>query len=351
MKIASSALQFSSRHAYAEQTQVRESLLVWRGQRPETHTPSLSAAARHRLANDFASTAPAVPAGEPPAVAESAEAVEGDPFIQLIKTMVEMLTGVRIRVFTADDLGPPPDPVPQLADPGATPARAPDRPAGFGLEYDYQATRTEIEATEFSAEGVIRTEDGQEVRFRLDLSMFREYREETRTSLRLGDAVRRDPLVLNFAGTAAQLDDQRFRFDLDGDGRSEEIPLLAGGSGYLALDRNANGRIDDGLELLGPATDDGFSELAALDADGNGWIDENDAAFRLLKIWQPDAAGDGQLSSLAEMKVGALALAHLATPFALRGQANADLGMVRSSGLWLGEDGGSGTLQEIDLTV
>lgn len=350
MKIASSTLQLSSRHAYAERTQVRESLLVWRGQRPNTDTPSLSSAARRRLADDIASTAPAVPAGKPPAVAESADAVEGDPFIHLVKTMVEMLTGVKIRVFTADDLGPPPPPVPELSDPHA-PVPAPARPTGFGLEYEYHSARTEIESTEFSAEGVVRTADGQEVRFRLDLSMFREYHEETHASLRLGDAVRRDPLVLNFAGTAAQLQDQRFRFDLDGDGRAEELPLLAGGSGYLALDRNANGRIDNGLELLGPATDNGFSELAALDTDGSGWIDEDDAAFHLLKVWQPDADGGGTLASLAEMNVGALALAHLATPFALRGAGNADLGAVRSSGLWLGEDGRSGSLQEIDLTV
>jgi hypothetical protein len=43
------------------------------------------------------------------------------------------------------------------------------------------------------------------------------------------------------------------------------------------------GRIDSGSELFGPATGSGFGELAALDGDGNGWIDENDDAFARLR--------------------------------------------------------------------
>ncbi|MHB1358704.1 MAG: hypothetical protein ACYCWC_03870 [Rhodocyclaceae bacterium] len=46
-----------------------------------------------------------------------------------------------------------------------------------------------------------------------------------------------------------------------------------------------------------------------------------------------------------------LALAHLATPFALRGKDNQDLGQVKASGLYLTESGKAGSLQEIDLTV
>ncbi|MDP2107812.1 MAG: hypothetical protein Q8J67_02075, partial [Rhodocyclaceae bacterium] len=135
------------------------------------------------------------------------------------------------------------------------------------------------------------------------------------------------------------------------DGRAEKLPLFASGSGYLALDVNRNGRIDSGRELFGPQTGRGFAELARLDADGNGWIDANDPDFARLAVWTPAAEGDGTLKTLAELGIGALALAHLATPFALRGKDNQDLGQVKASGLYLTESGIAGSLQEIDLTV
>ena len=62
-------------------------------------------------------------------------------------------------------------------------------------------------------------------------------------------------------------------------------------------------------------------------------------------------SGDGTLKTLAELGIGALALAHLATPFALRGKDNQDLGQVKASGLYLTESGKAGSLQEIDLMV
>jgi hypothetical protein len=97
--------------------------------------------------------------------------------------------------------------------------------------------------------------------------MSRTYHEETNVSLRLGDAARKtDPLVLNFAGTAAQLTDQRFSFDLNADGSDEQINFVTPGSGFLVFDRNQDGKVNNGSELFGPTTGDGFQELAALTA-------------------------------------------------------------------------------------
>ena len=170
--------------------------------------------------------------------------------------------------------------------------------------------------------------------------------------MRAGDAVRTtDPLVLNFAGTAAQLTDQRFAFDLDADGSAEQINFAGPGSGFLVFDRNANGKVDNGRELFGPTSGDGFQELAALDGDGNGWIDENDAAYGQLQVWSRDAAGNEGLQSLAEAGVGAIALARIATPFSVKTEANELLGQIRSSGIFLQEDGTAGTIQQIDLTA
>ena len=61
---------------------------------------------------------------------------------------------------------------------------------------------------------------------------------------------------------------------------------------------------------------------------------------RLLK----DLEGDGTLETLAARKVGAIALGHVASPFELRGAGNSDLGAVAASGLFLAEDGRTGSV-------
>ena len=238
-----------------------------------------------------------------------------------------------------------------MAVPAAPQQVAPARTAGFGIEYDYHAVRQESEQTRVSAEGTVRTADGREISFTLDLSMSRSYREEISVSARAGDAVRHDPLVLNFNGTAAQLSDQHFAFDLNGDGAPEHMALLAAGSGYLAIDRNDNGRIDSGRELFGPATNSGFGELSALDSDHNGWIDENDPAFKALRIWTPQAKGDGSLETLAQRKVGAIGVGNAASPFELRGSGNSNLGAIAASGVFLADNGKAGSVQEVNLSI
>jgi len=307
----------------------------------------------------FAPASPPTTASEATAIDAAADAVDNDPILILIRSMVEMLTGQTIKIFSSAEFSGRTDVSTQdtarlaqsVQGNQATPGDSAQRPAGYGVEYDYHAVHEEAETTQFSAEGVVRTTDGQEISFKLDLAMTRYYREETSVSIRRGDAVRKDPLVINFNGQAAQLSNQRFSFDLNNDGRAEDLPTFASGSGYLALDLNHNGKIDSGAELFGPATNSGFAELARHDQDGNGWIDENDSVFKDLLVWTPKVGGSGTATSLREAGVGALSLARVASPFELRDAANTDLGAVRASGLWLDESGRAGSLQEIDLTV
>lgn len=367
MKIASADLGLQSDHLAFARQESRESLRAWRGERPdfegmESAVANISNAARQLFSSMADALAPALPAVPPAPTSAEATAIEAagaaadnDPFLSLLKQVIEFFTGKEVQVFDMRAFS---------AEMRHTEVRSAavaentrtlgDGRAGYGLEYNYHALREEYEETRFSAQGIVRTTDGQEIAFRLDVAMMRYYREETSVSVRAGDAVRKDPLVLNFGGTAAQLRDrahQFFRFDLDGDGEEEVLPLFASGSGYLAFDLDGNGRIDNGRELFGPRTDNGFLELALLDADGNGWIDAADPVFDKLAVWTPEADGPGRLRSLGDLDIGALALAHLATPFALRGSDNADLGQIKAGGLYLTEDGRVGSLQEIDLTV
>jgi hypothetical protein len=289
----------------------------------------------------------ATQSAEAKAIGSSADAVTNDPLLSLIKSMIEMLTGRRVRVFDASQLQAA---VGQTNLPSQQQAR-PNSSASFGIQYDYQAVREESEQTSFSADGVVKTADGQEIRFQINLSMARQYREETNLSLQAGDAQKTDPLVLNFSGTAAQLSDQRFQFDLNADGNAKAVPTLNANSAYLVLDKNGNGKVDSGAELFGPATGSGFAELAAYDQDHNGWIDQNDSVYSQLRLWSPDSQGGGSLATLQDRNVGALFVGQVATPFELLGQNNGNLGAIRASGIYLTESGSAGTMQEIDLSV
>lgn len=235
-------------------------------------------------------------------------------------------------------------------------ASVPDEPrrAPRGTEFSWEnvmvETIRERESSEFSASGVIRTTDGRLIDFQLDLAMCRSYQCERKVVDR-GTVKLRDPLVINFDGKACELADGRFDFDLDSDGRQESMHTLAGGSAFLALDRNNDGRINDGSELFGAASGNGFADLALLDDDGNGWLDEADAAFASLRAWSCDVDGTDAISSLQESGVGALYLGSTATPFLLKDDENRLRGQVRSSGVYLHEDGRAGSLQQIDLAV
>lgn len=355
MKIASASLQMESSHLATQQHQIRESLNMWVGARrpnfegaqPNTPRPALP---RVEI-SPAAQQAQQLESGEATAIKSQEEQLEKDPKILLLRSVIEMLTGRKVRIFNPEELQQTGASAEVSRPPTQAGNEASNRPAGFGVEYDYHESYSETETTTFSARGQIRTEDGREISFALELAMSRSYYEETNVSIRMGDAVLKDPLVLNFNGSAAQLTDTRFQFDLDADGEMDSIHFVKPGSGFLVLDRNGDGRINDGSEMFGALTGDGFKELAALDEDGNGWIDENDPAYQDLKIWSKDAQGVDQLSTLQAANVGAISLAQVATPFSIKDQNNQLQGQIRSTGVFLQETGGAGTIQKVDLVV
>ncbi len=271
--------------------------------------------------------------------------------MQILIGLIEALTGKRVKVFNPDDLKLDDTAQAQSQKTAEAAQPAQSQRQGWGMEYDRHETVHESEQTSFAAEGVIKTSDGKEIQFNLSLEMDREFFQETNVSVRKGDAVKKDPLVINFDGTAAQLTDTKFSFDLDSDGKTDNISFVGAGSGFLALDKNENGVIDDGSELFGTQSGNGFADLAAYDSDGNQWIDENDAVYSKLQIFNKDASGKDTLSTLMQRNVGALYLGNVATPFDLKNSANDLQGQVRSSGIYLNEDGSVGTLQQIDLVA
>ncbi|MDR1311211.1 MAG: hypothetical protein LBK01_04960 [Burkholderiaceae bacterium] len=336
MKITNTQIEFASSHVAVEKSETKESLGRWAESRHiavegSRHTENassalvqLSDAARHAL--DAEATQ-----------AEQSDPIDNDPRLSVMRAIVEMLTGRKVQLCDVSSKAPP-----------NTPSGNRELTGESARIYERSEYRFEEETTTFSAQGMVRTADGYALDFTLNISMSRRFYEESRISIHTG-AAPKDPLVLNFSGTAVELAGTHFQFDLDVDGEMDHIAALKPGNGFLVFDRNQDGKANDGSELFGALTGDGFGELSALDENGNGWIDESDSAYSRLCIWEP-GAGE-QLKSLKTANVGAISLAHIDTPFSIKDQNNVLRGEIRSTGIFLEETGGVGVIQKIDLVV
>ncbi len=210
--------------------------------------------------------------------------------------------------------------------------------------YSYEETQS----TSFNATGYVQTSDGKSIEFNLNLNMSRSFSMQYDT-VAISQRFLSDPLVLNLDNCPDVISDQTFYFDIDCDGQKDELQNIAYGNGFLALDKNENGIIDDGSELFGAQSGNGFMDLASYDEDNNGWIDEADSIYSKLKIYAPDADGNMQLYTLKDKDIGALCLQNAATDFTVKDANNITNGIIRSSGVYLHENGQVGLMQQVDL--
>ncbi|WP_150113254.1 beta strand repeat-containing protein [Methylobacter tundripaludum] len=128
---------------------------------------------------------------------------------------------------------------------------------------------------------------------------------------------KKDPLTLDLDGdgieTVPPSSTNPILFDHDGDGVKSGTGWIKADDGFLVLDRNGNGSIDDGTELFGDSTPlldaagnvtgkamDGFDALAQQDSNGDGEVNSSDAHFAALRVWQ-DLNQDG-ISQAGELK-------------------------------------------------
>lgn len=372
MKIASSDVNMATSRTYLQQYERTESLRFWVGsQRPDFEnrnnragpfdqvkayildlTENAKFSLKEKIRFELRQQKEVKSTDEVNDVPNSELTDEEKVKVYLVEKMVEMFTGKKIKIKIPkmsknNEKCTAPTSPPQ-ADAAQT---APPQRAGWGLEYNFHELYAESEKTTFSANGVIKTADGKEINFSVDLTMSRQFMQEQNIQVLAGDAVKIDPLIINFEGTPAQLTQTKFSFDLDSDGTQESVSFVRPGSGFLALDNNNDGTINNGTELFGPQTGNGFTELAQYDQDSNGWIDENDSVYQNLRIWTKDADGNNYLFALGEKGIGAIYLGNAATQFAIKDTANNLQGEVKSTGLFVREDGSVGTVQQIDLAI
>ncbi|MWK59524.1 hypothetical protein GO594_26355, partial [Pseudomonas otitidis] len=163
---------------------------------------------------------------------------------------------------------------------------------------------------------------------------------------------RRDPLSLDLDGDGIETvgTNAGITFDFDGDGLKTGTGWVKGDDGFLVLDRNGNGQIDNGGELFGVDTvkangqkaTDGFDALRDFDSNGDGVFDAKDAQFANVRVWQDTnqdgIAQTGELKTLAEHNIAAINLDSTAS------NQNSNGNLISAIGSFVRGDGSEGTV-------
>jgi hypothetical protein len=379
--IESSGVSLFSDSSLVKTRETTESVRAWVGKGPVIDTGSLELGTDRPASNllgamngalgsvsggglrvrdrvDITEEALALLAGLPKALgSDKEEEVEPELVIGNLytyKLLIEAMTGRKIKIMDLPKADAEDAEVEGTKIYAAEEAQDPDgESVGWGIEYHYREIVSEEQHLLFRAGGTVMTADGVERGFDIKLRMSRSYYSETTVDFAAGDGVLVDPLVVNFASGGTTLFAEKRLFDLDSDpnGDKESVSLPTAGSGLLVYDKNLDGVANDGGELFGPTSGNGFVELAAHDIDSNYWIDESDPVYNLLRVAVEGPDGEDLLLSLKEVGIGAIYLKYTDTAFSIKDAENTLLGEVRRTSVYLGEYSGGGTVQQVDLVV
>jgi VCBS repeat-containing protein len=146
----------------------------------------------------------------------------------------------------------------------------------------------------------------------------------TATSSNFTLSVLASPLALDLNGDGVQTigAEQGVQFDLLNTGAKQSVGWVDKQDGFLVMDLNHDGVVNNGSELLGSSTQladgslakDGWQALTQHDVNADGFINTKDAAFLDLKVWV-DANSNGvtdagELQTLSDVGIQSINLAH-----------------------------------------
>lgn len=275
--------------------------------------------------------------GNQSGLAEEIEELTADFQLRLMALILEKLTGRAIEWMDSRELSNDNDSE-EVTDALATttaepPQKQQDTPQQLTISL---VSVNESESLSYQAAGGVKTADGREINFSFNMEMSRSY---SAMSLTATSGQPDDPLLLVLPWSKPELAPAE-----EDEQQDIAIPKTSPGSGYLVLDKNGDGEFSGKEELIGGLTGNAFAELAAMDEDGNGFIDEGDKAFFDIMFYEPDKP----LESLLKVGVGALSLSATETPYHYKKNDDTYAEMVASS-FALMENGGVAGLHQVDL--
>ncbi len=344
MKIQSSQVHMQSHQVSVRRIAHREELTVWkrteeqRGQNQHEEL-NMQAAMKSNPLDNIIET----------------EQAEIDEFklmqfkFSLLKVLIERLTGKSIDVYDAEELSASIEKIGKENQGIPSNSTGTNNRPAYGVIYRRETSKYEAEKVDFNLQARVITQDGEEIEIDIDISMQYEMLQSEELEIRAGDAKRIDPIVINFDGKGIELTQRQFSFDIDLDGEQDNIAFTTPGSGFLAVDENLNGYIDDGSELFGPESGHGFDELNDYDDDGNMFLDEQDQIFSALKVWVKDQTGSDRLLALGEVGIEAIYLGYVDSQLQLVDKKETVVGHLTGNSFYIDDNGEAGLVQEVDL--
>lgn len=173
-----------------------------------------------------------------------------------------------------------------------------------------------------------------------------------------------DPLVLDLDGDGIETigSNGTVLFDHDGDLLSNGTGWLKPDDGFLVLDRNGNGVIDDGTELFGSNTvgselelnevtnrTAGLRALDNLDTNHDDIFNASDSQYGAVRVWrdlnQDGISQVGELFTLSELGIAAINLDPDGTSDINLGNGN----VIDSHGTYVRTDGSAGQIGDLLL--
>jgi hypothetical protein len=173
------------------------------------------------------------------------------------------------------------------------------------------------------------------------------------SKIEMSAAALKDPLLVQFGSQGLGAIKGQTDFAINQDNALDKLPIFSGDVGYLVYDKNNNQQADDGSELFGPKTGQGFVELAQFDSNKNGFIDAEDQQFEQLYLWQPsdDNNPTEQWLSLKDAKIQAISLSTISTPFDFYDQQGEVQAQLRQSSFAISDSGLGRGVHQVDVRI
>lgn len=241
-----------------------------------------------------------VPANTPPV--DRINNTAGDISTQISE---EIKNSVDFQILTrVIGNNPPTKTVNAIAESGSLSNFSPKQP-----DVSFTTIHTEIQASR-SESFTINIGDNQ--------PQFSQIIKQERTSLSINsrqeDVELADPLAFDLDGNGLQTTGVKngVDFDIDADGNTDKTSFISGNDAFLALDKNNNGKIDNGKELFGDqnGSANGYDELSKYDSNHDNIIDDKDPVFERLRLFKMDNSGNQVLSSLEDSGIKSIALGY-----------------------------------------